>query len=202
MRHLIAALLCCAAFAAQAAGSHDLLDRVLAQLRRHPSVRAEFTQTRSNPALTRPQVSHGQLLFVLGRGLLWQVREPYRETLLLDGRRSARVGPGGRLQPLHGQQGVQQVSQMLQSMLGGNPAPISRQFDVQASGTPDAWTVHFVPKQARMARVLARIELDGHAYLQGIRIVMRDGGGTRIRFDDPREAGPLSALETRLLDRP
>ena len=203
MRRLIIILFCCFGFAAQAATNDaGLLKSVLGELAQHAAVRAEFSQTRSNPALSQPQVSSGQLLFVLGHGMLWQVQAPYQETLALTGSHSARVDAQGTLQPMRSDRGVSQVSQMLQSMLSGQPDEVLRQFDLQASGTAAHWTLHFTPKQQRMAHVLTSIELDGDAFLQGIRIDMQDGSSTRIRFTGTRVAGALSPLEQHALGAP
>jgi hypothetical protein len=46
------------------------------------------------------------------------------------------------------------------------------------------------------------IELDGDAFLQGIRIDMQDGTQTDIRMTDTRDAGPLTALEKQALGLP
>lgn len=187
---------------ARAQADDALLQSVLAELGKYVAVRADFTQTRSNPALDKPQVSQGQLLFVLGHGMLWQTVSPYRETLALTGDRSARIDADGNATAVRGDRGVSQVSQMLQGMLGGRLDEARRQFAVEASGTPAQWALRFVPKQARMARVLGSITLHGGDYLQGIAIAMQDGSGTDIRFDRTRDAGPLSVPEKRALGLP
>jgi hypothetical protein len=91
---------------------------------------------------------------------------------------------------------------MLQSMLAGKPDDALRQFDIQTQGTASQWVLRFVPRQSRMARVLSGIELDGGSFLQGIRVDLQNGETTRIRFTDTRDAGTLSALETRALAIP
>ena len=203
MRRLMTLLLLCliAPFA-HAQTDNTLLQSVLAELGRHAAVRADFTQTRSNPALAKPQVSEGRLLFVLGHGMLWQTVSPYQETIALTGSRSARIDVNGHAQAMRGDRGVSQVSQMLQGMLGGKVDEALRQFSVAASGTPAQWTLRFVPKQERVARVLGSIELQGDDYLQGITIAMQDGARTEIRFAHARDAGPLAALEKRALGLP
>ncbi len=203
MRRLIAFLLL-SGFAAAAFAQADqpLLQSVLAELGKHAAVRADFTQTRENPALDKPQSSEGRLLFVLGHGMLWQTTAPYQETLALTGSRSARIDADGRVHPVRSERGVSQVSQMLQGMLGGKLDEALRQFNVEASGTPAQWTLRFVPRQERVARVLGSITLQGDNYLQGIRIAMQDGARTDIRFAHTRDAGPLDALEKRALGSP
>nr|WP_239538477.1 outer membrane lipoprotein carrier protein LolA [Dyella mobilis] len=175
---------------------------VLNQLNQHAAVRAAFTQQRKNPALTQPQTSSGQLLFVAAHGMLWQVQQPYQETLALTGNRVARLDARGNAQPVRNERGVSQISQMLQSMLAGQLDAVMRQFNVSAEGTAAQWTLHFTPKQARVAQVLRDIQLDGGAYLQGIRIDMQDGAQTDIRMTDTRDAGPLGELEKRALGLP
>ena len=184
------------------APGQPLLQQVLAELGRHDAVRADFVQTRSNPALARPQVSHGQLLFVLGHGMLWQTQSPYAATLAFTGRQAARIDEQGRAFPMHDDRGVSQISQMLQAMLAGHADEVRRQFHIAASGTTAKWTLRLVPRQERVARVLGSIELSGDAFLEHIRIAMRDGGGTDIRFSQTRDAGALSGLEKRVLGLP
>lgn len=178
-----------------------LLNSIMSMLSQHASVRAAFTQTRSNPALTKPQQSQGKLLFVLGHGMLWQTTQPFVESLAFTGSQTSRLGPRGFMR-VQDARGVSQVSQMLQSLLAGKPDEVLRAFNVKASGSVDQWTLLFTPKETRVARVLGGITLTGDAFLEGIRIDMHDGSSTDIQFTDTRDAGPLDALEKRALDLP
>ena len=179
-----------------------LLDNIMASLSQHAAVRADFVQTRSNPALAKPQESTGKLLFVLGHGMLWRTLQPFTESLALTGSHTSRLDSKGRFERVRDARGVSQVSQMLQSLLAGQPDQVLRAFAVKASGTVEQWTLVFTPKQARIARVLGDITLTGDAFLEGIRIDMHDGSSTDIRFSATRDAGPLDALEKRALDLP
>ncbi|RDS85637.1 LolA family protein [Dyella psychrodurans] len=182
--------------------STDLLHDALHQLSQHTAVRAAFTQQRQNPALTQPQNSSGQLLFVTGKGMLWQVQQPYQETLALTGNQTLRIDANGHAQTVRSERGVSQISQMLQSMLAGQLDAVLRQFNVTAEGSATQWTLHFTPKQSRVAQVLRDIQLDGGAFLQGIRIDMQDGTQTDIRMTGTRDAGALSVPEKQALGLP
>ena len=195
----VALLLIC--FNAHAQGI-DLLHSIVNQLSQHPAVRANFTQQRQSPALTQPQTSSGQLVFVTGHGMLWQIQQPYQETLALTDKRTMRIAANGDMQSVRNERGVNQISQMLQGMLTGQLDEVKRQFDVQANGTAAQWNLHFTPKQSRVAQVLRDIQLDGDAYLQRIRIDMQDGTQTDIKMTDTRDAGPLSAQEKHALGLP
>lgn len=202
MRALIFALLCVLLAPLARADTPPLLAQVLSELGQHAAVRADFTQTRTDPALDKAQVSTGRLLFVLGHGMLWQTETPFAQTLALTGKRTAVIDADGRLQNIRSERGVSQVSQMLQGLLSGHVDDALRQFDVTVHGTPAAWTLDFVPRQERVARVLGKITLAGDSYLQAITIAMQDGSRTAIHFAHTRDAGPLSALEQRALNAP
>jgi outer membrane lipoprotein-sorting protein len=202
MRRLITffALLC--AFAAHAQ-SPALTDDVLGHLAKHPQVRAEFTQSRENPALAEPQLSHGDLLFVIGHGMVWHTRDPFEDTLVFTSGDTSRLNAQGKLERVRdGNRGVSQVSGMLQSLLAGKSDDAARQFTISADGTPEHWTLHFVPRQARVAKVLAGITLKGDAFLQSIEVNLASGERTLITFANTRDAGSLTPVESKVLGIP
>jgi outer membrane lipoprotein-sorting protein len=202
MRRLITffALLC--VFAAHAQ-TPTLTDDVLGHLAKHPQVRAEFTQSRENPALAEPQLSHGDLLFVIGHGMVWHTRDPFEDTLVFTSGDTSRLNAQGKLERVRdGNRGVSQVSGMLQSLLAGKADEASRQFTISSEGTPEHWTLHFVPRQARVAKVLAGITLKGDAFLQSIEVNLASGERTLITFANTRDAGSLSPVETKVLGIP
>ena len=201
-------VLCLFAPLAAAQGSDTLLHDVLTDLAKHAAVRAEFSQTRSNPALDKPQVSEGRLLFVLGHGMLWQTTTPYAETLALTGNRTSRIDADGRSQAMRSERGVSQVSQMLQGLLSGKLDEALRQFSVTANGTPGQWTLEFVPKQERMARVLGSITLSGNdVFHNGTLIGRLDGvengrNGQPLRINLNAAASVESVTEGKRMSRP
>ena len=202
MRRLIAffALLC--AFAAHAQ-SPSLTDDVLGHLAKHPQVRAEFTQSRENPALAEPQLSHGDLLFVIGHGMVWHTRDPFEDTLVFTSGDTSRLNAQGKLDRVRdGNRGVSQVSGMLQSLLAGKSDDAARQFTITAEGTPQHWILHFVPRQSRVAKVLAGITLKGDDFLQSIEVDLASGERTLITFANTRDAGSLTLVEARVLGVP
>jgi outer membrane lipoprotein-sorting protein len=202
MRRLIALVTLFCAFAAHAQ-SPTLTDDILGHLAKHPQVRAEFTQSRENPALAEPQLSHGDLLFVIGHGMVWHTRDPFDDTLVFTSGDTSRLNAQGKLERVRdGNRGVSQVSGMLQSLLAGKSDDAKRQFTITAEGTVGHWTLHFVPRQARVAKVLAGITLKGDDFLQSIEVDLASGERTVITFANTRDAGALTPLETRVLGIP
>jgi len=202
MRRLITFFALLFAFAAHAQ-SPALTDDVLGHLAKHPQVRAEFTQSRENPALAEPQLSHGDLLFVIGHGMVWHTRDPFEDTLVFTSGDTSRLNAQGKLERVRdGNRGVSQVSGMLQSLLAGKSDDAARQFTIRAEGTPEHWTLHFVPRQARVAKVLAGITLKGDAFLQSIEVNLASGERTLITFANTRDAGSLTPVESKVLGIP
>ena len=204
MRRLISLLALLCAFAAHAqTPTPSLVDDVLGHLATHPQVRADFTQSRENPALAEPQVSKGDLLFVIGHGMVWHTREPFEDTLVLTSGNTARLNAQGKLERVRdGNRGVSQVSGMLQSLLAGKSDEAARQFTITADGTIDRWTLHFVPRQARVAKVLAGITLKGDAFLQSIEVDLASGERTAITFANTKDAASLTPVESKVLGIP
>lgn len=202
MRRLIAffALLC--VFAAHAQ-TPTLTDDILGHLAKHPQVRADFTQSRENPALAEPQLSRGDLLFVIGHGMVWHTRDPFEDTLVFTSGDTSRLNAQGKLERVRdGNRGVSQVSGMLQSLLAGKSDEAMRQFTISAEGTPAHWTLHFVPRQARVAKVLAGITLKGDDFLQSIEVNLASGERTLITFANTHDADSLTLVEAKVLSIP
>lgn len=203
MRYLLSffALLCLALPAS--AQTPPLLNDVMTHLSTHQQVRADFTQSRENPDLAQPQVSKGDLLFVIGHGMVWHTREPFDDTLVLTSGGARRVNAKGELERVRdGNRGISQVSGMLQGLLAGKSDEALRQFNVSAEGTVDAWSLRFTPRQARVAKVLAGITLKGDAFLEGIEVDLASGERTVITFSHTRDAGTLTPQESKVLDLP
>lgn len=201
MRRLIALAALLFACAGQAATVR--VEDVLAHLSKHATVRADFTQTRENPALATPQVSRGELLFVVGHGMLWHTREPYDDTLVFTADGTSRVDAQGKAQRVRDvNRGIGQVTAMLQGLLAGRSEEAARQFDIAADGDLAHWTLRFTPRQSRMARVLKTIALRGGEFLDGIEVDMANGETTRIDFSNTRDAGMPGAVEAKLLGIP
>ncbi|SDF17460.1 outer membrane lipoprotein carrier protein LolA [Dyella sp. 333MFSha] len=181
----------------------SLANEILGSLAKHPQVRAEFSQSRENPALAEPQVSKGDLLFVIGHGMVWHTRDPFEDTLVLTSGDTRRLSAQGKLERVRdGNRGVSQVSGMLQSLLAGKSEEAARQFTITADGSIDRWTLTFVPRQARVARVLAGITLKGDAFLESIEVNLASGERTLITFTNTRDADSLTPVEAKVLGVP
>lgn len=69
----------------------DTLSRIGAQMEQYPVVRAEFIQNKQMPALKRPLVTSGRLVFSRRHGVLWQIEQPYRMSYVLGEERIVEI---------------------------------------------------------------------------------------------------------------
>ena len=75
-----------------AAAADDLADRVVERLASYPVVRADFLQERTVASLTKPVTSSGRMVLSRDQGLLWQVEQPVKATLVFSGNGTAEGG--------------------------------------------------------------------------------------------------------------
>jgi len=113
--------------------------------------------------LERPLILRGELEY-LGPGRLGRrVDEPYREqTTVADGQVTVRRGERAPRTFTLGQ--APELDGFLRgfaALLGGDAAALARDFELDASGTTAAWQLKLKPRDRRLPRRIASIEVDG-----------------------------------------
>jgi hypothetical protein len=177
----------------------DLLAPIEARLVRAPIVRASFVQERTMQVLKRPLVTRGRLVAAAGQGVLWQVREPYKTTMLVRRRMNlewAGDGPPQRLE-MAANPALRALADALLGLLTGETGALVALFEPTAlpSAGP-GWRLALVPKGEDLAAMIERVEIAGERFVQ--QAVIDETGGDRmmIAFSDFRtEPGSLDATE-------
>ena len=164
MRRLPSLLLCLAMPCLSVAAELDA-DTLVASLQRELPARTPYTEVRFAQMFDRPLVVHGELEY-LGPGKLGKrVDTPYRETTTIaDGQVSVQRGERKPRQIALGQ--IPELEGFLRgfsALLGGDAATLAGDFDVRTSGTLARWHMTLSPKDARLKRRVAAIEVDGVA---------------------------------------
>ena len=191
--------------AQNAGGDAALVSQVASRLGQIKGVRAQFTQTQTLSAMKQPLVSTGMLVFYRERGVIWHVLTPYKATFVITDAGVAEVDANGkRTSPksAQGARGVAQVSKMMRAMLGGDLSGLYSQFDVDAQGSPSQWTLGMKPNQPQLAQSVKRLQMNGGAFLQGLRIDLASGDVTQIDFTKNEALDELPAAERGLLGAP
>jgi hypothetical protein len=139
--------------------------QLVSALKRELPARTPYTEVRFAAMLDRPLVVRGELEY-LGPGKLGKrVDTPYKETTTIAGGQvSVRRGEGTPRQISLGQ--IPELEGFLRgfsALLGGDAAALARDFELETRGDATRWHLTLTPKDARLKRRVAAIEVDGAA---------------------------------------
>ena len=189
--------------AAASAGDTQLVQQIAAKLAQASGIRAQFTQTQTLSAMSRPLVSSGWLVFSRERGVIWQIDTPYKATWVITDTGVNQVDANGQRvktsQPQQGARGVAQVSKMMRAMLGGDLSALYSQFDVDAQGSASQWKLELKPNQPQLAQAIKGLQMEGGDYLKTLRITLANGDVTQIEFTGSKAVDELQPSERALL---
>jgi hypothetical protein len=169
-------------------------------MEQYPVVRAEFIQNKQMPALKRPLVTSGRLVFSRRHGVLWQIEQPYRMSYVLGEERIVEIAADGtrRERGLRDVPGLAQVGRVFRAMLGANTSALREIFVVRVQGGPDKWEIDLTPRQAQLAQFLSGLQLSGGRFVESLSISETGGDMTQIRFRNTQSASVPSEAELQL----
>jgi hypothetical protein len=134
-------------------------------LKRDVPARTAYTEVRFSGLLERPLILRGELEY-LGPGQLGKrVDEPYREqTRVANGEASVQRGTrAARTFSLSQAPELEGFLRGFAALLGGDADMLARDFTLTASGNTANWRLSLKPRDARLARRVSAIEVDGSA---------------------------------------
>jgi hypothetical protein len=189
--------------AADSAGPADAMARIEAQLVQSPIVRARFEQTRSMRVLKRPLLSRGRLTAVAGRGVLWQVREPHKATVLVTADAVLEWDDQGQPRRLEmaASPGFRALGDALLGVLTGDTGKLASLFELTPLPADPGWRLALAPKNPNLAAMISEIEIAGGQFVA--KVVISEAGGDRtvITFGEVRtQPGVLDASEQAYFD--
>jgi len=136
---------------------------LIAGLKRDLPARTPYTEVRFAQMFDRPTIARGELEY-LGPGRLGKrVDAPYHETTsIADGQVKVQRGERKPREIALGQ--IPELEGFLRgfsALLGGDAATLERDFSVTARNDAARWRLELAPKDARLARRVASIVVDG-----------------------------------------
>lgn len=139
---------------------------LIAALGRPAPARTAFAEARFMHMLDRPLVVSGELAWLGGDRLERRVDKPRAETATIaDGEvTTQRAGKSPRQFSLKRAPQLQVLLDSFVALLSGDAARLQQAFVVQVQGdAAGAWTLTLTPRDARVARTIASIVINGHA---------------------------------------
>ncbi len=170
------------------------LDQLGARLAEQPVVRGQFIQEKHLRALPQPLTSRGQFVLGAERGLLWQLRSPLKQDYRIDHNGIARRTPAGwQQQP--GQDAASQQSRLFLAVLTGDHQGLARDFDLQLSGSQEAWRLTLAPKSLLLKQIFSHIQIEGGALVERIELLETQGDRSVLRLTRSAADSVLSEQE-------
>ncbi len=187
--------------AAAAVLSAQTPEALTAHLRATPLVHADFTQTRTLSALTRPLVSRGSVVVDHTRGILWQVKQPFALTFVVTPKAVLEVGPDGKRKAQAAKDApmVAQMGRILKALVEGRWSVLEEFFTLKASGSTAKWEIRLTPKPVA-ASFLKGATIQGGRTLERLRLEEPGRDTSEVVFTATRTDLPLSEAERQLLD--
>jgi len=171
------------------------------ELRRTPPVSTAFVEYRFSHLLKKPLQSSGTLEYRADGVLARNVDQPYREITEVTGDqvRIQRADKPARTLSLQRAPQLRVVLGSFRALLEGQFAPLAEDFEVTLADSAPRWTLTLKPRDARLAKHLARIDVFGSGDRPGcLEAVEPDGDGAiTLLGDSPGELPHGGKLPTR-----
>jgi len=192
-------VLCCLA-PLQAA---DLAAAVRERLAQPPVLRGSFEQSKQVAGFKKPLLSRGDFLVARERGVLWRTQQPFAGVLKLT-RDEIVATQGGEVAfrlDAGKEPSVRVINGLLFSLLNGDVSGLAEHFRIEGETSGRSWRLLLTPKQAALAKLMAKVEMAGDQYVRSIQIDETNGDKTGIRFSAQSvEPAKLSAEEAARFD--
>jgi hypothetical protein len=170
-------LLIALAIGALAPAYADDLDGLMQRLAQRKHGHVNFVEKKYLSTLQRPLESSGELFYDAPDRLEKRSLSPRPESLLLEhGVLHLRLGRRERTLALADYPDVAPLIDSIRATLAGDRAALDRTFMVEFTGPPSQWRLLLTPRDARVARTVRRIRIDGsEENLRDVEIVQPDG---------------------------
>jgi hypothetical protein len=156
----------CASTSASEPAAASSAQALIAALGRPAPAHTAFAEARFMQMLERPLVVSGELSWLGGDQLQRRVERPHAETATIaDGEvTQQREGKSPRHFSLKRAPQLQVLLDSFVALLSGNPARLQQAFEIRHEGAAaGAWTLTLTPRDAKVAKTVASIRIDGYA---------------------------------------
>ncbi|ALM83395.1 outer membrane lipoprotein carrier protein LolA [Bordetella sp. N] len=167
------------------------------QLQATPVVRGQFVQQKFLRSLPQPLTSTGAFVLSAQNGLLWELRVPLFQDLLITPEGMFRRGDGGKWQALPQQIGAGRETRLFLAVLAGDTKGLQDNFDMQVSGSAGAWQLVMTPKSALLKQIFQDIRINGGKLVDRIELRETQGDRTVMEMKNARADNKLNDDETR-----
>ncbi len=198
-----------AASSAQAAPKTEAstVQALLAQVRQRvldaPVVRGQFTQRKTVQGFKQPLQSSGDFVVARGKGIAWQVRQPFASTLIVKpDSLLSRAADGSVAMQMKAQDEpvLRTINAMLFAVMAADLAQLSQYFEVTGQVQAAGWKLHLVPRDPMLAQWLQSVDLRGQQFVQEVLLQETRGDRSQIQIQNPSAEQALRVQDASLFD--
>jgi len=153
-------------------------------LRRALDSDASWIMERRIAGSDRTLISTGVVSCAAMRGVIWEVRHPFPETISMTTNSMSFADEDGvRVKPLSELPHYADIRREADAFLSGDPKAFDGAVDVETRfGADGEWTLTFKPSVRQMKRLLESVEVCGTDVVSRVVLKTADGGMSTIRF--------------------
>jgi hypothetical protein len=203
MKRILAALTIAATLVGASQAATLAVAGVRQRLQLAPVLQGQFEQTKTIKGFRNALVSHGEFLVARGQGVWWHTQQPFEATLVVTRTRlftRAADGTSANVMDAQAEPGLRQVNELVFSLLSADLDALAERFEIDAQAVgATGWTLTLTPRDANVARFLAKATLTGDRFVQTVRIDEAHGDSTQIRFSRQTPSDALSPAEAARL---
>lgn len=187
----------------EANAAQALLAQVRQRVQDAPVVRGQFTQRKTVQGFKQPLQSSGDFVVARGKGIAWQVRQPFASTLIVKpDSLLSRAADGSVAMQMKAQDEpvLRTINAMLFAVMAADLAQLGQYFEVTGQVQATGWKLHLVPRDAMLAQWLQSVDLRGQQFVQEVLLQEARGDRSQIQIQNPVAEQALRAQDASLFD--
>lgn len=187
----------------EAKNAQALLAQVRQRVQDAPVVRGQFTQLKTVQGFKQPLKSSGDFVVARGKGIAWQVRQPFASTLIVKpDSLLSRAADGSVAMQMKAQDEpvLRTINAMLFAVMAADLAQLSQYFEVTGQVHSSGWKLHLVPRDAMLAQWLQAVDLSGQQFVQEVLLQEARGDRSQILIQNPAAEQSLRAQDASLFE--
>lgn len=187
----------------EASAAQALLAQVRQRVLDAPVVRGQFTQRKTVQGFKQPLQSSGDFVVARGKGIAWQVRQPFASTLIVKPNSLlSRAADGSVAMQMKAQDEpvLRTINAMLFAVMAADLAQLSQHFEVTGQVQASGWKLHLVPRDPMLAQWLQSVDLRGQQFVQEVLLQEARGDRSQIQIQNPSAEQALRAQDASLFD--
>jgi hypothetical protein len=175
-----------------------LLAQVRERVQSAPVVRGQFTQLKTVQGFRQPLKSSGDFVVARGKGIAWQVRQPFASTLIV--RPDSLLSRGAVQMRAQDEPVLRTINAMLFAVVSADLAQLTHYFEVSGQVQGAGWSLHLVPRDPVLAQWLQAVDLSGQQFVQSVQLQEARGDRSQIQMANPVAEQALRAQDAALFD--